>query len=194
MIALFAGFTGLEIFFAICAIVGGIFTLIRLVLQFVGGEVDGDVDADIDLDEAGPEHADSDIGFKILSLQSLSSFLLMFGLVGLAMSRQSGYSAFPAVAGGSLAGVASVWLIGKIFALFNKLQSSGTLPNAAARGATGTVYLTIPEAGVGRVTLRVRERLREYDAMASDGKAIPTDSAVEVVDVRDDVMIVTKLS
>lgn len=189
---LLANFSGLETFFAICAIIGGVFTLIRLILQFLGGDAEGgDMDGELDIDTDG---SDSDLGFKILSLQSLSSFLLMFGLVGLAMSRQSGFAALPAVICATLAGFASVWLIAKLFSLFNQLQSSGTLPNSAARGATGSVYLTIPADGQGRVSIRVRDRLREYDAVSSNGEEIPTGASIEVVDVRDEVMVVSKLS
>lgn len=188
-----ADFNGIEIFFFICAGIGSFFVLVKLILQFVGGDADTDFDTDLDID-AGGHHTDSDVGFKILSLHGLSSFMMMFGLIGLALYRQSG-TGFPiALLGATLAGFASVWIIGKIFQGAARLQSSGTLPTAAAAGSHGTVYLTIPEHGTGRVNISVRGRLREYDAVASDGRMIPTGTAIKVVRVNANVLVVEVLS
>ena len=182
-------FNGIEIFFLVCALIGGVFVLVRLGLQFAGGDVHTDLDTDLDID-AGGHHTDSDAGFKILSLHGLSTFLMMFGLVGLALYRQS-RAGFPvALVGAVLAGLAAVWLIGKLFQGAAKLQSSGTLPTAAALGSTGTVYLTIPEQGTGRVSVNLQGRLREFDAVAKDGRKIPTGTAIKVVQVHANILVV----
>jgi hypothetical protein len=74
------------------------------------------------------------------------------------------------------------------------LQSSGTLQTSAALGCTGTVYLTIPEQGTGRVSISFQSRLREFDAVAIDGKKIPTGTAIKVVQVNANVLVVDVLS
>jgi membrane protein implicated in regulation of membrane protease activity len=178
-------FDGMEVFFLICAVIGGFFVVTKLILQFVSGGADAD---------SGLQHTDSDVGFTILSLHGLSTFLMMFGLVGLALYRQNEASFALALAGSTLAGLAAVWLIGKLFQGAARLQSSGNLPTRAALGSTGTVYLTIPENGTGRVNINLRGHLREFDAVAEDGAKIPTGTAIKVVQVNTDILVVGILS
>ena len=139
MKALFAQFNGVEMFFLVCAIVGGIFVLFRLIMQFAG--------LDHDTHDFDAHHTDSDVGFKILSLHSLTSFLMMFGLVGLALYRQSKIGTSISIVGGCIAGLFSVWVIKKLFLMIEKLQSSGTISIDSTVGAQGKVYLKIPENG-----------------------------------------------
>jgi len=183
-------FDGIEIFFLICGGIGSVFVLVKLILQFIGGDVDADFDADIEVDAA---HPDSDVGFKILSLHSLSAFLMMFGLVGLALYRQSHLGFAVSLLGGTLSGVASVWIIGKLFLWAARLQSSGTLSTSAALGSSGTVYLTIPANGTGRVNVSIQGRLREFDAVSRDGLSLATGTAIKVVQVNANVLVVEAL-
>lgn len=188
---MFSGFNGMEIFFLICAIIGGFFVVVRMTLQFIGGGAEADLHHDIGLDA---HHADSDIGFKLLSLHGLTSFLMMFGMVGLALFRQSRTGLFLSLVGATLAGLATVWLIGKLFRMAGRLQSSGTLDNADAVGSTGAVYLTIPKGGTGRVTITLRNRLREFDAMAINGGELASGTAVRVVDVNSNILVVEAIA
>lgn len=183
----FSNLNGFEIFFLLCAIVGGFFVLARLIMQFVGAGVD--VDADVDIDA---HHVDSDVGFKLLSMHSLTSFLMMFGLVGFALYRQSGVGFVGSIAGACIAGLAAVWIIGRLFALFSRMQSSGTLKTEQAIGSSGTIYMKIPAGGTGRVTINFQNRLREFDAVASDSAELPTGTPVRVVQVKSNVLVVEK--
>jgi len=186
----FSNLNGFEIFFLICAVVGGFFVLARLVMQFIGAGADIDTDIDTGIDA---QHVDSDIGFKVLSMHSLTSFFMMFGLVGLALYRQNRAGMFLSTLGASIAGLVSVWVIGRIFASVGRLQSSGNLATASAIGSTGTVYLSIPEGGTGRVSINFRGRLREFDASAVDAEAIATGTPIRVVRVDASVLVVEKL-
>lgn len=186
----FSNLNGFEIFFLLCAIVGGFFVLVKLVMQFIGADAEIETDLDTGIDA---EHVDSDIGFKLLSMHGLTSFLMMFGLVGLALYRQSQAGMVLSILGASAAGLASVWVIGRIFASVGRLQSSGTLATAGAVGSTGTVYLGIPPGGTGRVSINFRGRLREFDACAADGEAIATGTPIRVVRVDASVLVVEKL-
>lgn len=192
MTGAFSGFDGFEIFFLICAVVGGFFVLFRFILQFAGVGVDLDPDGPPTFDA---QHADSDVGFKLLSLQGLSAFLLMFGLVGLALYRQSGVGFFLSIAGGSAAGLAAVWVVGKLFAFSARLQSSGSLDSVlAAPGCTGTVYLTIPAGGTGQVTVTIAGRQRELSAVAADGGELSTGTPVRVVRSEASILVVERIS
>ena len=80
--AWFLGLSVLEMFYVASAGLGGVVFLIRIVLLFLVG------DGDAALDDVG---MDSDAGFQLLSIQGLSGFFVMFGLVGLALT-QAGFS------------------------------------------------------------------------------------------------------
>jgi len=189
VVNVFSDFNGLEIFFLICAVIGGFFVLLKLILQFIGGDTDTDVDVDsgMDIDTA---HVDSDIGFRLLSMHGLSAFFMMFGLVGLALYRQSQVGVMISMIGAVAAGVVSVWIIGKLFQMAVRMQSSGTLKTADAVGCTGTVYLTIPKEGTGRVSLNFRNHLREFDATERNGVEVPTGTPVRVVEINANILVV----
>ena len=187
MTAFFSGFSMLEMFFLICAVIGAFFVFTRFIMQLIGAGTD----ADIPMDE---QHADSDTGFQLLSLYGLSSFFMMFGMVGLALYRQSQAGTVFSIIGAVAAGLAAVWIIGKIFKTATRLQSSGTLQTSDAVGCQGTVYLTIPQGGVGRVTLNIRNHLREYDAAGGRGEQIGTGTLVRVVEVKGTTLIVETIT
>jgi len=186
-----SGLSGIEVFFLVCALVGGAFVLVRLVMQFVG--LGGDTDMDSSGGHGEIHHTDSDVGFKLLSVQGLSSFLLMFGLVGLALYRQSRMGTLIAILGAVIAGLVSVWIIARLFLMASRLQSSGTIPIDSTVGAVGEVYLKIPETGTGRVLIKVRGSLREYDASSYDEKEIPSGVPVRVVWVDGGVLVVERV-
>lgn len=181
-----SGLSGLEYFFLGCAVFGGGMVLFKLFAQFIGG--DG-------IDDAGGDsgHSDSDAGFTLLSIFGFSSFLMMFGLVGLALSRQSEAGAALSMAGAVAAGIFSTWLIRKLFRLAIRLQSSGTLDITDAVGCSGIVYLRIPAQGAGRVSLKFHNHLREYDAASADGMEIATGTPVKVIKVTGATLIVETL-
>lgn len=191
MVKVFSDFNGLEIFFLICAVIGGFFVVVKLVLQFIGSDAGTDinVDGDIDID-----HADSDIGFRFLSLQGLSAFFMMFGLVGLALYRQSQMGIVLSSIGAVAAGMASVWVIAKLFQGASRLQSNGTLKTEDAVGCTGTVYLTIPQGGTGQVNLNFRNHRREFNATEKNGGEVPTGTPVRVVKVNANILVVETIS
>jgi hypothetical protein len=116
-------FTPIEIFYLVCAVIGGILFLIRVILFFTGSSSrrDLDMDADGDLD-SDPGHAD--VGIKLVSPQGITAFFMMFGLVGLTLSK-SGVNAIWTVFGGLSTGFFTMLLIAKIFAEMKNLQSEG---------------------------------------------------------------------
>ena len=147
--------------------------------------------SDINIDTG---HLDSDMGFRLLSMHGLSAFFMMFGLVGLALYRQSQAEVIISIIGAVAAGMVSVWAIGKLFQGAARLQSSGTLKTADAVGSTGTVYLTIPAGGTGRVSLNFQNHLREFDATGKNGTEMPSGTPVRVVKVNANVLVVEPLS
>lgn len=181
--------SGLELGFTICAAVGGGIFIIRTVLQFVGGLDDADLgdigDSDVDL-------SDSDASFRLLSLQGASAFLMMFGLAGRALLLDNKASAGMALLGAVVAGAICFLIISWIFRAGKRLQSSGNLDNRAAVGEQGTVYLTIPAGGVGKVQVKVAGHLKVLDAMSEDKEDLKTETEIKVVRVTgDNILVVT---
>lgn len=172
------------------AILGGGTFAIRTVLQLLG--VGGDHGADVHDAHSG---ADADAGFRILSLQGLSAFFMMFGLVGLALVRESGVAPGLALGIAVIPGVLSVWLIGQMFRWMAKLQSSGTLNLYYAIGEEGSVYLTVPRDGIGQVQVVVQGRLGVFPAREHEGLEVATGTRVRVVSVAaGDVLVVQAIS
>jgi membrane protein implicated in regulation of membrane protease activity len=191
----FSSLNGLEIFFLICATAGGILFLVKLIMQFVAG-ADHDFDhgdGDVGHADASDAHADSDVSFKVLSLHGITSFFMMFGLVGFALYRESRVGALLAIVGALAAGCASVWVIARLFSTMFKLQSSGTLDIMSTVGAEGSVYVTIPENGQGAVMVSVKNRLREYEAVSQDKQEIKSGTRIRVVWVNGNILVVEKV-
>ena len=183
-----SGYSAVEIFFFICAVVGSFFVLMKFAMMFMG--MDHDVSHDFALDghdlDAGSHgidahHMDSDTGFHILSLHGISSFLMMY--------RQSGFGMLVSLAGAVAAGCASVWIIARLFLMFNRLKSSGTITIDSTVGAQGKVYTKIPEKGAGRVLINTGNSLREYDASTNNGNSIETGTPVRVIWVDGNVLV-----
>ena len=201
----------LETVFLGSAVIGGTLFILRMLTMVVGGldfgdsdiptdfdgALDGGLDADLGADFHGDvgeiDHPSADFSFKFLSLQGLTAFFMMFGLVGLALLRANLWP-LVAIGGGMIAGLFTVWVIGMIFTLMGKLQSSGTLQIKNAIGQQGSVYLTIPATGSGQVQIAVQGSLRIFDAVSGEKKKISTGETVKVTNVIDNkTLVVIKL-
>jgi membrane protein implicated in regulation of membrane protease activity len=177
MIEWFAAHNGLEQLFLLGAIVGGLILVLRLVLMIAG------------LDHHGDVHMDSDAGFQALSIQGISAFFTMFGVVGYMLHHNAAVGLVLALTGAVAAGVFSMWLIGRVFRAMLRLQSSGTVSLYAAVGSEGSVYLTVGREG-GRVQINFANRLREFEAISSDGSTLPTGTPIRVQSVTANTLVV----
>ena len=179
----FLTLTALEMFYVVSAGVGGLVFLARLILLFFMG--DGDA-------ALGGTAIDADASFQVLSIQSLSSFFIMFGLVGIALLR-SDLSELISVVGAFLAGGGMVAMVALLTRQMQQLQSSGHIDISDAVAAEGSVYLTIPDTGTGRAQIRIQNRLRTYDAMSKNHARLETGTQVRVVGVTGNTLIVEAL-
>ena len=177
MIEWFASHNGLEQVFLLSAIVGGLILVLRLILLVAG------------LDHGSDVHLDSDAGFQALTIEGLSAFFTMFGVVGYMLHHNAALGLLLALAGAVAAGAFSMWLIHKIFKAMMRLQSSGTVSLFAAVGSEGSVYLTVGKDG-GRVQINFANRLREFEAISADGSTLPTGTAIRVQSVAANTLVV----
>lgn len=175
----------LEFVFALCALIGGALFVLRMIL-FMFGVGDGDGDAELGDD------FDGDGGSSGLSIQGITAFFMMFGLVGLALLRSSGASPVVAILGGAVAGVGALWGSSQLYRFFRRLQSSGNVTLDTAIGEEATIYLSIPERDIGKIQIVVGGRLRTFDARAEGSASFVTGERVRVTRVVDgNVFVVT---
>lgn len=175
----------LDQLFFYSAIGGGALFVIQLVLLFVGGGLD--LDADMGGGDLG--HHGADVSFKVLSLQGISAFVMMFGLTGLAMRIDEGASPLASLTVAVAAGAGSTWAIGRIFYFFTRLQSTGNLDMQSAMGATGQVYLGIGPDKAGKVTITVGKRSLTLDGICETGDTLATGTPIRVVRVISDTTV-----
>jgi membrane protein implicated in regulation of membrane protease activity len=184
------GITGVDVLFAACAIIGTILFLLYFVLVMLTGAADGMLEVagfDFEMDAAGV--------FHMFTLQGLLSFVMMFGIFGLAVS-QSGENtnAVLAVLAGTAAGTASMYVVAKVFQAMQSLESDGTVVHNKALGARGTVYRRIDPNKPGQVQVEFQGALRTMSARSDDEAAtLETGSLIEVVDTIGEILIVAPL-
>ena len=191
-----AGLTWIEIIYWASTIVGGTLFILRVIMMFIGGGVSDDA-IDSALDSAGDlsmgDHVEADVSFKLMSIQGLTSFFMMFGLVGLALLA-AGLPVFVTVLGGMLAGLVTVAVTGLIFTQMKRLQTEGTINIQNTVGTQGSVYLTIPKNGTGQVQIIAQGSLKIFDAVSNSKTLIATGEKVQVIGVTSgNTLIVEKL-
>jgi hypothetical protein len=190
------GLSVIEVIYWASTIIGGTLFILRLgMMLLVGGINDDALDSALDagdMDVAG-DHADADTSFKLLSVQGLTSFFMMFGLVGLALLRAD-LHVLLTILGGAIAGLVTVAVTGVIFTQMKRLQTEGTINIQTTVGTEGTVYLTIPRNGTGQVQVIAQGSLKIFDAVSSNKSQIATGAKVRVTGVASgNTLIVEKL-
>ena len=157
--------SGVDVFFAAMAVIGTILFMIYFALVLIGGVADGIAEA-IPFFDVSFE-MDAEGVFHMLTIQGLLSFMMMFGIFGLAVS-QGNYGSMPAIVAGTLAGISSMWVVGKVFQAIAGLETDGTVSHNQAHGAKGTVYRTIRPGQSGQVQVEFQDALRTCEAVAED--------------------------
>jgi membrane protein implicated in regulation of membrane protease activity len=164
-----------ETLFLACAVLGGAILVLQILLSLLGMDHGVDV-LHLDL------HSDGAEGLNLLGVRALSAGLTFFGIGGLAgYATPLGLAAALPLAllmgGGAAVGVAAA-----MRALL-RMESDGTVRIERAVGEPAVVYLSIPggRAGMGKVHLKLQDRLVEYQALSAH--PLPTGAQVVVVDV-----------
>ena len=157
--------SGIDVFFAAMAGIGTILFLIYFALVLIGGVADGIAEA-IPFFDVSFE-MDAEGVFHMLTIQGLLSFMMMFGIFGLAVS-QGNYGSMPAIFAGSVAGISSMWIVGKVFQAIAGLETDGTVSHKQSHGAKGTAYRTTRPGQSGQIQVEFQDALRTCEAVAED--------------------------
>lgn len=168
-----------EALFWFCALAGSGMFFIQFLLFFTGAEVD-------DADEGV-----SSQNFKLLSKQTVTGFLMMFGWSGLACKKELGFSSFASTGIATITGFLAMLITASLFKMARKLRSSGTVFRIEeAVGKEAAVYQRIPKEGVGKITLSLHDLTHEIDAISHNGEEIRSFSQVQIIKKADEKTVV----
>lgn len=175
---------GLTQFFYGMALFFSIFFVWQLIGAFVG--LDGDsmdlsVDAadapgDIDFDDV----MESSAAFKVLSLRSIITFFTLFSW-GNALYLTEGLSNGRALTYSTIWGLVGMFCIAGIFYGLGRMTETGTKDVKSCEGKIGSVYLNIPQGGVGEVKVNISGAVEHVKARSVDGEAIMAGTQIQVV-------------
>ncbi|MFH0938153.1 MAG: hypothetical protein V1899_02575 [Planctomycetota bacterium] len=174
--------------YTICAIVGGTLFTIQLLLMLcgLGGDHAADAGADQDIShDVGHDQGHAFGLHGMFTFRALVVGLTFFGLAGhIAADNELSTLGILLIAGGT--GLLGLFLVAMLMHGMQKLEKEGNVHIEQALGEEATVYLTIPgqKSGVGKVTVKVQDRLMEYRAV-TEYDTIHTGATVEVVDLED---------
>lgn len=161
-----------------------------------GGDHPGDAAVGHDgpyTDAAGYGH-DGDSGshddaglqtFRLLSIRSLLAFGTLFSWAGALYSGQGGPLAW-AMVRALLWGFTGMLVVAAFFWMLPRLTEEGTARLGSAVGETGTVYIDIPEDGVGQVRVTVSGALSFVHARARNNQRLSAGTSVRVVRLLDE--------
>jgi membrane-bound ClpP family serine protease len=156
-----------------------------------GDDVDG-IDVDVDTDTDFDDVDDVDGGFPIFTFRNFLTFFTFFswgGIVSLDAGMTPGWS----IVVGTISGIVMVGMIISIFFLFNKLRVDNTGKLSDTIGTGGTIHLSIPENGKGKVNVLIKGSHRTEDAISKGGVEIKTGSQVKVVGTNETELIVEQV-
>ena len=183
----------MEMVFLICAILGGTILACQLLMTIAGLGDDGmdvdDLPDDVAADDGGDAvhdhaHHDSSWLFGIISFRTIVAALTFFGLAGMA-SIKGGAAPVTSIILAVVAGLAAMFGVHRLMLLLSQLREDGTFRINKAVGQRGTVYVPIPASrdGVGKVQLRMDDRIVELKAMTSSAEKLTTGTRVEIVEL-----------
>jgi len=182
-------FGGHASWFVFPALVGTGYLLLQMVLGQFGGDGGLDLDMDVDVD------VDSNTGeVAVISLQTVSAFLLGFGWMGFAAYRflEIGFTGSAVI--GLASGFGVAWLMVTLLKMLMRIQTDANVSITQAVGLTGSVYARVPPKGEGRgeVVLVIGSGEHRFRAIQERTEPIDRHARVRVVraNVEDNTVVV----
>ena len=162
-----------------CAVFGGTFVLLQLLLMLVGF---GGGDAECDFGDSSDHSSPTDI-FKVLSLRTVVAGITFFGLGGLAgLTGETSQAVSVLIA--IISGAAAMYAVYYLYWSAARLKDDGSLSSNTLVGSTGRVYVRIPPAksGIGKVLICQQGRTVEYEAITA-GDELKSTTPIVVVGI-----------
>lgn len=172
--------------FLFCALAGSLLLAIQVLLNFFGV-------ADLD-DASNDSEVNDEMKFKLLSIQTIAGFLMMFGWTALACQKELNLSIMTSVFLSIITGTIAVIVLNVIFKIAKKLQSSGnTCKLDEIVGKEAYVYQRIPKNGVGKISISFQHLTCEIDAISLSENEIPSFARVQIITKKDDSTVIVKV-
>jgi hypothetical protein len=155
---------------------------------FGAGVPDDDLPPEIETPEGGhsPGLEASDGAFKLLSLNSVTGFIAMFGWAGLAAYSQYQLPFSAALLIAAAAGFGVLVITAALFYFAMKLKSPGAeFDITQAAGTMAEVYLQISPPQTGKISSAVNGVKHEFDAVSDNGEMIPSFEKVRITRIID---------
>ncbi|MDE6483604.1 MAG: NfeD family protein [Rikenellaceae bacterium] len=176
----FSSADGLEKVLWIIALTSSLIFIVQTVMTFMGMDGDGDPSGcDVDLSE--------DMPLELFTFRNFVNFFLGFSWTAIALYGRTGLVV--TVVSAVVAGVLLVAAVMYMFYLMSRMEQSGNIDlHKSAVGCRGTVYITIPEGGRGKVQIAIQGAVREYDAVTEEGSVV-SGTPIKVVGVEGDSLL-----
>lgn len=175
-------------FWYVALITSAIF-VVQTLLTFIGGHSADALNADFD------GHLDhGDATFQLFSLRNLINFLLGFGWSGIAFYNAISNKAILLVLA-TVVGIIFIFIFFFLISQILKLTEDNTFKLESLKGKTGEVYINIPadKMGKGKILIAVNGATHELDAMTLSGQMIPSSTMVQVTEIENQLLLVTKI-
>lgn len=162
----------------ILAIVFSCFFLWQLVAAVLG--LSGGEHAEFDHGASGHDAADPDAGsFQILSIRSIAAFGTMAAWA-VFLHHRSGSSESISIILGLVWGLAGGFLVALVMYWLKKLQEIPKNQLSACIGQEGTIYIEIPNNGLGQVRAVADGRMSFLAASSKDGRPLSAGTRVRI--------------
>lgn len=163
--------------------VGAIAAAIVVILLVLSITLGGDSDFDADVDSGG-------LGL----IKSVLIFIAVAAWTIRAVAINSPWTWIWSVGLGILAGFIAIYIMSALLRFLWQRQESGNWLMEETKDEEGYVYVPIPAQGQGRVILTMDGMDRELDAISENGKPLGFREHIQVVDFKDDHVVVRPVS
>ena len=162
------------------ALVSSLIFVVQTVMTFMG------MDSDADATGCGADIS-ADMPIELFTFRNFINFFLGFSWTAIAFYGHAGLAL--TIVSATIAGLLLVAAVMYMFYLMSRMEQSGNIDlKESAVGCKGTVYISIPERGIGKVQITIQGAVREYDAVTG-GESISSGTPIKVTEVIDDSML-----
>ena len=175
----------------VIALITSLIFVIQMIMTFIG--MDSNADFSVDMGDPSISETTS-TPFQLFTFRNFINFFLGFSwsyIVFSGMLQSQFWIIFISV----LIGLFVVAGVMFIFVALSKMEENGNISISQAVGLTASVYIPIPahKEGKGKIQISVNGSFHELDAITNSSEKLTSGSAVKVVAVEHNLVIVEKI-
>lgn len=199
MEAWWEGLSALNKVFAISALAFSVAFLVQMIMMLLGLDAQGhgdlggsdihapdlhDIQHDVGHD-TGLDDGSYGVTLTFLSVRSIMAFGTLFSWAG-TLYLAAGTSVILAIIYSFLWGLAGLFGVSYLLYWLLRMQEVGNVPLWKAIGEQGTVYMDIPEGGIGKVRILCGGTVCFVNARSRSGEPLPAGTAIKAVGTLDE--------